>query len=99
MGRRASSWPEILFFDNRVKTDIIRIRIENPIQRRLFELDRVSSSDFIDIWKSKILDLEKFWSKIFFYGNDLKLIPYDSYAQTEAHDTVLEWIGQVLTNL
>ena len=52
--------------------DIIWNRIENQIQRRSFELDRVSSSDFIDIWKSKIWDLEKFWSKIFFSNIETK---------------------------
>ena len=42
------------FFKYRNETDIIGIRIENQIQRRSFELDRVSTSDFIEVRKSKI---------------------------------------------
>ena len=70
-------------------TDILRIRIENQNERRFSELDGVYSSDFIEVWNSKIRDLEKFRSKNFFDGNDFKPIPYYSHAQTKAHDTVL----------
>ena len=81
--------------------DIIWNRIENQIQRRSFELDRVGSSDFIDIWKSKILDLEKFSSKIFFSPNEMKLISYESRSKTEFNEGIsssIEPVFLILSN-
>ena len=87
------------FFEYSNETDIIRIRIENQIQRRLIELDRVSSSKFITLWKLKIRDLEKFSSKIFFSTIQMKLILYECWSHTDFNEGILSSIEQVLVIL
>ncbi len=91
---------KIFFFEYRKETDIVRIRIENQTQRRSFEFDRVSGSDFIEIWKSEIWDLEKFGcqqnEKNFFSNIETKRISSESESKTKLNAALSSSIESVV---